>query len=298
MTKRPTPRKFQMTRKRADYVENRDTTIKGDELRLNVQFQNRRAEIAEKEVDRMAKEVEREVRNLFKSPLAKSTFAMDASLPGSIEVLMNGLSRSWQKRFNLFGREFSKENSEMINSYAAKDLGQSMRALSGGMTIKTDSLSEKTIDIIRAATNESSSLIKTISTEYMSEVKESLLRSIVSGSSSFEKTRVAVNDMLTTRHRKYRNKAKNIVLDQTRKAYQGINQQRMREIGINEFEWVHVGGSQNPRAYHKFDLNGRIFDLNDPPVIDKSTGEKGLPGQAINCKCIMRPVIKFNNASS
>ncbi|RIQ43658.1 phage head morphogenesis protein, partial [Bordetella avium] len=32
----------------------------------------------------------------------------------------------------------------------------------------------------------------------------------------------------------------------------------------------------------------------NPPIIDKTTGERGLPGQLINCKCRMRPVIDFS----
>jgi uncharacterized protein with gpF-like domain len=29
------------------------------------------------------------------------------------------------------------------------------------------------------------------------------------------------------------------------------------------------------------------------PVIDPRTGERGIPGQAINCRCVMRPLVEF-----
>ena len=39
-------------------------------------------------------------------------------------------------------------------------------------------------------------------------------------------------------------------------------------------------------------LNGYIFDLSKPPVIDKKTSERGYPAQLVNCKCYLVPVVK------
>ena len=41
------------------------------------------------------------------------------------------------------------------------------------------------------------------------------------------------------------------------------------------------------------ELSGKIFSFDDLPVIVPDTGEKGIPGQAINCGCTMRPVYVF-----
>jgi len=38
-----------------------------------------------------------------------------------------------------------------------------------------------------------------------------------------------------------------------------------------------------------------IFSFDDLPVIDRRSGERGIPGQAINCRCRMAPVIEFDN---
>ena len=37
-------------------------------------------------------------------------------------------------------------------------------------------------------------------------------------------------------------RAKNIALDQTRKAYAGISRQKLMSNGVKQFEWVHSGG--------------------------------------------------------
>src|SRR5690606_26007916 len=102
---------------------------------------------------------------------------------------------------------------------------------------------------------------------------------------------------LRERNVKVKNWAENVARDQTRKAYATINRTRMEETGIEEFEWIHSGGANQPRPFHmhKFPagLNGGIFRFDDPPVIDEKTGERGFPGQLPYCGCTMRPVIRF-----
>ena len=89
------------------------------------------------------------------------------------------------------------------------------------------------------------------------------------------------------------NRGVNIARDQTRKAYNNLNAARMRKVGVTEFIWRHSGGGRNPRDLHQNVLNGKKFSLDDLPVIDERTGETGIPGQAINCKCTMEPVVTF-----
>ena len=89
------------------------------------------------------------------------------------------------------------------------------------------------------------------------------------------------------------NRGANIARDQTRKAYNNLNAARMRKVGVTEFIWRHSGGGRNPRDLRQNVLNGKKFSLDDLPVIDERTGETGIPGQAINCKCTMEPVVTF-----
>ena len=83
-----------------------------------------------------------------------------------------------------------------------------------------------------------------------------------------------------------------IARDQTRKVYNSVNRARMQEMGMRKFEWVHSGGANEPRPLH-VSYNGQVFDFDDPPIIDERTKERGFPGQAVNCGCVMRPVFVF-----
>lgn len=298
-------RKFTMTRKRADWVGGRDTTLRGTPMRVNAASANRIADEAQAMVRKMHIDVSSQVNNLFKTPVAKNSIvkdpdkitttdvAMDASIASQSRILMNGLINKWQKRFNVFGNDFAKKMVSTVDKQASNDLKKSTDKLSGGLNIKTDALSDRTKDIIIAGTDESASLIKSIATDYTTEVKEALSRSISTNTGSFTTLKDTINKTLQDKYKTYKNKAKNNALDQTKKAYSNIAASRMTDVGLNEYFWRHAGGSQNPREYHKHVLNGQKFKLSDPPIIDPKTGKRGKPSDDYNCSCYMEPVISF-----
>lgn len=228
-----------------------------------------------------------------KTSSATDGFAMDASISVKARHLMNKLIRKWEKHFNLYADNFADSMIKTVTKQSSADLKKAGEKLSGGMTIKTDTLSQRTKDIIYASTDESSSLIKTLASNYTTSVKEAVSRSIASNTSSLTQLREEIHAGLQDKYKVQRNKAKNVALDQARKAYSNIGASKMQDAGLDQYIWRHSGGSQNPRSYHKNTLAGKTFSLSDPPVIDLKTGEKGKPGDAINCKCFMEPVISF-----
>lgn len=95
-----------------------------------------------------------------------------------------------------------------------------------------------------------------------------------------------------------------IARDQNNKATEALFLARMSQNGVMMVKWCHSHLSNTPRDYHltKWDghsgkrngrpngLNGFVFRIDDPPVIDLKTGERGYPAQLINCKCFLVPV--------
>ncbi len=298
-------KKFTMTRKRADWVGGRDTTLRGTPMRVNAASANRAADEAQAMVRKMHLDVSSQVNNLFKTPTAKNSIvkapdeittenvAMDASISSQSRILMNKLIDKWQKRFNVFGNDFAKKMIGTVDKQASNDLKRSTDKLSGGLNIKTDALSERTNDIIVAGTDESSSLIKSIANDYTTEVKEAISRSISTNTGSFTTLRETINETLQGKYKTYKNKAKNIALDQTKKAYSNIAASRMQDVGLDSYIWRHSGGSQKPREHHKYVLNGNTYKISDPPIIDPKTGRRGKPADDYNCSCYMEPVIVF-----
>ena len=297
--------KFVMTRKRADWVGGRNTTLHGTPMRVNAASANRAADEAQAMVRKMHLDVSSQVNNLFKTPTAKNSIvkapdeittenvAMDASISSQSRMLMNKLIDKWQKRFNVFGNDFAKKMIGTVDKQASNDLKRSTDKLSGGLNIKTDALSERTNDIIVAGTDESASLIKSIATDYTTEVKEALSRSISTNTGSFTSLKESINGMLQGKYKTYKNKAKNTALDQTKKTYGNISASRMMDVGLDEYIWRKSGGAQQPNQYHAHKLDGNTYKLSDPPIIDQKTGTRGKPSDWYGCGCYMEPVITF-----
>lgn len=98
-------------------------------------------------------------------------------------------------------------------------------------------------------------------------------------------------------------RARLIADDQLNKVSERFLVEKWKRQGCEIVRWVHKGDS-NPRVYHlrKWNgvsgkrngrpngLNGYVFPINRPPVIDTKTGERGYPGQMINCKCRLEPI--------
>ena len=287
-----------LTKKRQRWVQNRDVTLKGTPLRNNIANENRYADQLERLALQMIEQTRREIRRLFASPEARAYYAQDASLASQARMLMNRLERDFDK---LFARRSKALADAMVNrsKQASKSaLHSSLKQLSGGLSIKTDILTGQLSDIVTATVAENVGLIKTIPETYFSNVRGAVMRSITQPDQGGLSQLVEnLDGMLDMRAKQIRNKARNLALDQTRKAYNNINKGRMEAVGIEEFIWVHSGGSQKPRSLHQNILNGKTFRFDDLPIIDQHTGERGIPGQAINCRCVMTPVIPFNGNS-
>lgn len=64
---------------------------------------------------------------------------------------------------------------------------------------------------------------------------------------------------------------------------------KYQEDGFSEFRWVtNMDGRE--RKLHA-EHNNKVYQFDDPPVIDERTCQKGLPGQTYNCRCNLIPVI-------
>lgn len=196
-------------------------------------------------------------------------------------------------RFNdLFAKKAKPMAESMVtdaDKAGAKALHASLMKLSGGMSLQTTLSNPNIANIAKAAVAENVSLIKSVATEYLQKVEGAVMRSITTGN-GLQDLVPALEQYEGQTHRR----AKNIALDQTRKAYNSINKGRMQGIGIKKFMWHHSGGGAHPREDH-VEMDGEIYSFDDLPVIDQRTGERGIPGQAPNCKCVMSPVFDFGD---
>lgn len=286
MTKR---RKIRLSETREGWAEARgNVTFTGKPLAPPDAPEARFKRDLDKLVERMMRETEQEIRKLYRSPEAKQVVTTDASFTSEASRLVKALQSKFNVLFSERAGGLAEALTKGIDRQAANGLGESLKDLSGGVTFKTDVISGTVADVINASIKQNVNLIKSISSEYFTEIEGAVMRSIQSGRGMAD-----LVPELEKRKEITKRRARLIARDQTSKATTAINKARMDGLGVKKFKWLHSGGGKEPRRLHKDVLNGKVFSMDDPPVIDERTGERGLPGALINCRCRMIPVLEF-----
>lgn len=262
--------------------------VKGTPLNPNMSALHRYYEDLENLILIMIDEAETDLEGFFKEPHAENYFsAQDASIAAQARILLAALARKFDRLFNMRAKGVADRMAKDAEKSSATQLKMSLKQLSGGLTLNTSILTGPLEDIVKATVEENVSLIRSIAERYHKAISGAVYRSITTGE--------GLKDLIPFLQ-KYRGvtlrRAKFIAEDQTRKAFNTINKARMQQMGVGEYEWLHTGGSQHPRPLH-VSMSGKIYRFDKPPIIDKRTGERGIPGQLPNCRCRMVPVIKF-----
>jgi SPP1 gp7 family putative phage head morphogenesis protein len=238
-------------------------------------------------ITKMAQEIKREVRSVY--AVGMDGTAMDASLVSQARIRLNAVMT---KYVPLFGKLADEESARMVNDTlknATVTARLSLKEISDDFTIKSGDIDERTREIMKASTQQAASLIKLIPQKYLADVQGQVMRSIVGGN--------GLQDLIPYLNKMYEGNIKHarlVALDQTRKAYTGMTEIKMRNAGITHYEWIHSGGGSHPRPLH-VKLNGTIQEYANPPYIGDMYGEEvyGNPGELPNCRCNARPIVKF-----
>lgn len=282
-------RKVQPSPRRAERAKQGDGVIRGGTLRMPPTAAAHYNKRLQQLIAEMVRATRAELTKLFTSPVAvESHVTTDASIASQSRILMNALTDRFSVLFARAAKGVSERMVDEVQTNSATGLRNSLREISGSIALKTDVLTSGPVaDVITASVAENVALIKSIPQQFLDGVQGAVMRSITSGNGLADLEPYIKQQQGVTGRR-----AKNIALDQTRKAYNVINKARMQGLGMSKFEWIHTGGSQQPRQDH-IDMSGNIYSFDDPPVIDQRTGERGIPGQAPNCRCTMRPILDF-----
>jgi SPP1 gp7 family putative phage head morphogenesis protein len=286
-----------LSREKSKWAKNRDVYLQGLPLNYSAALRARYEKELRTLVMKMATETQRQVIKLFKSAVAKEYFeqqeelsAMDESISSSAKKLMNKLYAQFYALFASKADDLAKSMVNGADKASKVALKSSISQLTGGLTLKTNFIPAGLKEVVKSSVSENVSLIKSIPEKYFTDITGSVMRSITAGA--------GVKDLVDTMKKYYGEtdrRAKNVALDQTRKAYNSINKQRMMAAGYTKFKWLHSGGGQHPRKDH-IAMSGNVYSFDDLPVIDQRTGERGIPGQAINCGCTMQPVYEFTGS--
>lgn len=288
-----------LTESKRKWAANRAVTLRGIGLNYNAAQQLRYSRAIHNLVLQMTAEVSRKVKKLFGGEIADDYFeqqeeasAMDASLTSKARVLMNALTDKFNQLFATKAKTLAESMIDGSIKVSQSALHASLKQLSGGLSLKTGVVPKGMGDVASAAVAENVSLIKSIPQQYFVDVTGAVMRSITTGRGLAD-----LVPAITKYNGQTMRRAKNLALDQTRKAYNSINKQRMQAVGVKRFIWVHSGGGQEPRASH-LKIDGHTFSFENLESEQAALGvpkqDRGIPGHPINCRCTILPVIVFD----
>lgn len=270
-------------------------TFEGNAARINVKIRNDYDAKLKALAKRMVKDYEAQIKKTFNAKIEGKAFD---SLSGQIGVTLNELKKKWGGIFSKFSNIEAKKFIARLDKNVRLSAHNSLRELTKKITIKTPDYSEEMQNLLRASIKQNVSLIKSINDQYHDQVEGLVLRSITTGGAGAGgigkaiKANMAMMASIRDYGFKADKRASLIARDQTSKLTSAFNAARMQSAGVEEFRWLHSKGGAEPRELHQR-YDGQIFRYDDPPVIDERTQERGLPGVAINCRCVAVPVIKI-----
>lgn len=288
-----TTRKPKLTRKRERYVKERASGILvGKPLTYSAAQMEKYSASMGRLIDAMFKDYAKELSSVFRQNevITIQDAAMDASISSQARILLNALRRKWGR---IFAREAPKIVERMVSGVDKAEqnqLKESLKQLSGGITLKTDAMPAALQQAVKASIAENVALIKSIESRYHTQIEGAVMRSLQPGGRGM----ADVRDFLE-HYKGVTDRRKDIIAkDQVRKVQTSMNVERAKSAGIKKFRWLHSRGGSEPRPDHVA-MSGNVYSYDDPPVIDRRTGERGFPGQAINCRCQMIPVLEWGD---
>ncbi len=263
--------------------------LQGTPLNPNISDAIRYKKHLDKLISKMTSETEKELKTLFKTEFAKEYFATDASISSQARIITNTLTEKFNEMFAKLSKPLAEKVVEDADKSSSVSLHSSLKEMSGGLSLQTTSMPPVLTEALNASVTENVGLIKSIPAQYLQGVQGAVMRSITTGNGLQD----LIPYLQTHKEITYR-RAKNIAYDQTRKAYNTINRERMKNLGMKEFKWLHSGGSTHPRKDH-IEMSGNIYSLDNPPIIGRMYGSevRGFPGDLPNCRCRISVIMRF-----
>ncbi len=301
----PAPR-LSLNRNKLQHLQS-GGTLKGKPLRHSAAIETRYIGELLRMVNQMVQQVEREVIREIKAAYALHSLTGDAadddeSLRATRKAAREAakvkgtatVTSATSKFDGMFSKRAKSSASTMLEAVtkeSATNLSSSLKDLSGTMTLKMDFMDKAVGKSIKGALAENAKLITNIPEQYKERLHRVLATSAESGGDM-----TGLIDKIKAAGGMEQRRAKNIALDQTRKAYNTINGERLKAVGVKRFEWVHSGGGLKPRESHikshlAGGLNGGIYEL-AKGAFDPDAQLWILPAQLPNCRCTMVPVIE------
>jgi hypothetical protein len=218
-----------------------------------------------------------------KTPSRQLELELRPSPAVALEDRLAQLNLQWTAEFDAMAPKLARWFAGSVGKRSQDRLKKVLR--DGGMTVKFD-MTPAMRDIVNATITENVGLIKSIGSQYHTEVQGMVMRSITAGRDLGMLTKELEHRFGITRRR-----AAGIALSQNNLATGNFVKVRQTELGLQAI-WLHSAGGKEPRRTHVAN-SGKTYDpavgwLDPDPKVNKRIW----PGQLINCRCVSKTVVK------
>ena len=230
------------------------------------------------------KEMSAEYTKAIKEAYRGENIIAGDSMAGDLEAILKSLNVQWTMNFNVLSEEVAKSfaNQSMRHTDAAF-----LRTLKKhNFTVKLN-LSNPVKSASKVIINENVSLIKSIHSQYHTQINTMVWESVKSGGDLATLTESFMKRFDVTLSR-----ATFIASDQNAKAHSVFEKLRREEVGIEYAIWIHAHGAKQPRVSHQAKHNHK-YKLSEGMYID---GEWIHPKQKPNCNCGSKAIIPGVNS--
>jgi 8-oxo-dGTP pyrophosphatase MutT (NUDIX family) len=201
----------------------------------------------------------------------------------ALQALLAKWGKQAIKRFDLAA--FDLANGFTSRSAIATQTAMMSQLKNAGFTVAFKP-TMKSMEAYKAVTAENVGLIKSIPRKWHEQIEQKVWNAVRSGS---DLSKLSVE--LRKTYGSTVKRAALIARDQNAKAKAVIERVRQQELGITRGVWMHSHAGKEPRPPHvKWGEENRVYNLNQG-LYDPDERQYVHPGELINCRCTMRPVI-------
>ena len=209
--------------------------------------------------------------------------AMDRTPAEELELELKKLGARWTQRFEEAAPNLAAWFAQSAGSRSDAALRKILK--DAGFTVKF-TMTQSMRDVLRATVNENVGLIKSIHSQFHTQVEGIVMRSVSEGRDLSLLTRELSKRFGVTKRR-----AELISRDQNNKASSALRRVREMDLGIEEGIWLHSHAGREPRPSHVRN-SGKRFSVRDGWPDPALKGKRIWPGTEINCRCTWRPVVR------
>lgn len=243
----------------------------------------------QRKLDRLIDEMNRSVTYFLKASYRANepvTVSMDESSTEALKRTIKDLAKRWLKKFDQAAEGMAEWFSQSVEKRSTEQLKKILR--DGGISVPfvmTPAMKE----IQDATVSQNVSLIKSIPSQYFTEIEGMVARSVQTGRDMGQ-----LSSDLQQRFGITKRRAALIARTQNELATSAFNKARLLEAGVTEAVWLHSHAGKTPRPTHvkagrereKYSVATGWFDP-DPKV-----NRYIQPGELINCRCVGKPLIR------